>query len=720
VLGIALAAFGWLLRPLPAELLAPVDGTEIDDRHGALLVYRPAPERAPGQALALADFGADLVAATLAAEDHRFRWHPGIDPVGVARAAWRDVRAGHVVEGGSTITQQLARNLQPRSPGLAGKLGEAALSVRLEAWLPKDRILAEYLSRVFYGNAAVGADAAARLYFDRPPAALSLAQAATLAAIPRRPAALDPLRLPAAVRAARDTVLDRMAAHGLADPTRIAEAKAEPLTLTPPAPVGEAPHFVRRVFRPVPRVRTTLDLGLQHEAEAAIADALAGLAAHHVRHAALVAVDNASRDVLAYVGSADWRAADGQVDGAMAPRSPGSALKPFLYALALERGATLADVVDDAPGAWGTTHGSYRPENYDHASAGPVTLREALARSLNVPAVRLTEQVGVADLHHRLVDLGLTTLTERPDHYGLSLAIGSGDVRLDELAAAYAALATGGRWRPLRYTMDAPRAASRQVIAPAAAWLVADALDDPDARASTFGRDSVLEPDYPMSAKTGTSTGWRDNWAVGFTPAVTVAVWVGNFDSSSMAEVSGITGAGPILRRVMDAAMEGRSRDPAPPPATLTRRAICPLSGLLRGAWCPDTRDEWLPKDKARSACDWHGPAGAALPAAYAGWAGHNGLAVQAGAAPVKVASPTPGATFWLDATRPAHDQAIPLVAAAPGGTTALWEVDGERVAEVGPPFTARWEPRVGDHHVTVTVDGVRSDPVRVWVGGGP
>lgn len=715
-----LAALAWLVRPLPAPLLEPVSGTEVLDRHGALLVYRPAPERAPGQPLALADFGADLVAATLAAEDHRFYRHPGIDPIGVGRAAWRNLLAGHVVEGGSTLTQQLARNLVPRGPGLSGKLDEALLAVRLEAWLSKDRLLAEYLSRVYYGNAAIGADAAARLYFDRAPYSLSLAQAATLAAIPRRPADLDPVRFPLRARDARDRILRRMLATGLAEPTRVEEALAEPLVLVPPPVVGEAPHFVRRVWAPAARLRTTLDLELQHAAEGAVRDVLAAIRPHRAGHASVLVVHNPTREVLAYVGSGDWRAADGQVDGVMAPRSSGSTLKPFLYGLALEEGATLADVVEDAPGAWSTTHGTWHPENYDQGSAGPVTLRSALARSLNVPAVRLAERVGVADLHRRLVSLGLTTLTERPDHYGLSLALGGGEVRLDELAAAYAALASGGRWRPLRFRLDEPRATPRQVMTPAAAFLVADALDDADARAPAFGRDSVLEPAFPMAAKTGTSTGWRDNWAVGVTPAVTVAVWVGNFDGSPMTDISGVTGAGPILERVMTAAMVGRASDAPTPPPSLARRAVCPLSGGLRGPQCPDTRDEWLPAGRDRSLCEWHGPDGTEIPAEHAAWAARNGVPVQRGAGAARIVSPSDGAVYWVETGRPAEDQAVPLLADAPAGRTARWEVDGSTIATVTTPSGARWVPTAGDHTVRVVVDGTSAPPVHVRVATGP
>jgi penicillin-binding protein 1C len=689
-----LAWLAWLAWPAPRALLVPREGVVLTDRHGHVLATRgrgAVPE--PG----LGAFGERLVVATLAAEDHRFRWHPGVDPVGVLRAARANLEAGRVVQGGSTLTQQLARRLVPRGPGLAGKLAEARLALGLETALSKDEILAAYLARTWYGNGATGADVAARAYFDREAPALSLAQGATLAAIPRRPADLDPLRRPGLVRSARDRVLARVGALGWATADEVAEAMAEPLQTFEPAFPDEAPHFVRRVLATGGAGATTLDLPLQHAAETAVDETLADLAGHHVTQAAVIAVENRTGGVLAYVGSADWRGPSGQVDGVTAPRSPGSALKPFTYALALEAGATLADLVDDSPTTWRTTHGNWRPRNYGGGSRGPVTLREALGNSLNVPAARVLERVGPADLHRRLRDLGVTTLDERADHYGLGLTLGDGEVRLDELAAAYATFANRGTWRPLRFRRDEPVAAPRRVTTPEAAFLVADALDDADARAAAFGADAVLEAAYPMAAKTGTSTGWRDNLAIGVTPGVTAAVWVGNFDGSGMAEVSGVTGAGPILRRVMDAAMEGRSRRAFEAPKSLELRRVCPLSGGLAGASCPTSRDEWLPVGRARRACGLHG-------------------APEADAGSVAVTYPAANASFRLDARRPVADQAIPLRATTGGAAEARWLVDDAVIAAVQAPFVARWVPTPGLHRIAVEAGGLRSAPVTVWV----
>lgn len=701
----ALVGLGFLCWPVDPGLLEDPAATRVLDRNGRELAVR-APEEGQG-----ADFGALLPAMTLAAEDHRFRWHPGIDPVGVARAAWHDLQAGEIVEGGSSIDQQLARNLQPRAPGLLGKLGEAGLALRLRWQLGTNEVLHRYLSRVFYGNGAIGADAAARLYFDRPPATLSLAQAAALAAIPQRPSALDPMIAPERVQAARDRVLDRALRYGFASQEDVDAARAEPLRLSLHGRDTLAPHFVRRVTTGAAVVQTTLDLGLQEEAEAAVRDALDDLAGHGARHAAVIVVENRTREVRAYVGSGEWGAADGQVDGVMAARSPGSALKPFVYELALERGMTLADVVADVPGAWKTTHGSWRPTNYGEQSMGPVTLREALANSLNVPAVRIAERVGAADIHHRLRQLGATTLTERPDHYGLGLTLGDAEMRLDELAAAYAALASGGRWRPLRFRDTDPKAIPQQVMDPQAAWLILDALDDPDARAAAFGHDSVLEADYPMAAKTGTSTGYRDNWAFGVTPSFTVGVWVGNFDATGMVEVSGIAGAGPILRHVMDAAMRGAPRADFDRPDGLVQREVCPLSGGLRGATCPATRAEWFRRSDDPAPCSWHGADGVTLPAEYAGWdrGGHTT------GDRVAIAYPSDGAVFWLDPDRDPDDQAIPLRPVAASGD-GRWLVDGREIARTR---VARWVPNPGDHTVAYEIGGVRSSPITVRVATG-
>lgn len=760
---LALAALVVLWLAIPPKLPPVVSSVRVLDRDGLLVAERAAPERVKGQPAGSLNTAVKLV--FLAAEDHRFRWHPGVDPIGIARALVVDLRAGRIVQGGSTITQQLARQIWPRWPGLAGKAREALQAVRLELHSTKDEVLAEYLDRIYYGGLAWGIDAASRLYFDKPPADLSLSEAALLAAMVRRPSSLDPFQDPDAALAARNSILDRLSKLGWVPTEELEQARAEPLGLRDGAPWAFAPHLVRRLAPPLDAppeagrrlIRSTLDLGLQQQVEAMVRAQVEHLKTRGATQAAALVVHIASGEVLAYVGSAGWSSAEGQVDGATAPRSPGSALKPFLYALGLERGAqdgsfTLASTLDDLPAAWTTTHGTWSPENYDRRFHGPVTARYALARSLNLPAVRLAEQVGVANLQRRLQDLGVSTLSERPEHYGLGLALGAGELRLDELVTAYVTLANGGRSRPLRFHRDQAPGTARQVIDARAAWLVLDALDDNDARAASFGADSVLEADFPLSAKTGTSVGWRDNWAFGVTPDVVAGVWVGNFDNSPMVDVSGITGAGPLLRGLLEAAHDEHAAD-RPRPDGLVARRICPLSGLKPGEHCPGSRREWfIEGTEPTLSCDWHqiieldesgalatGCPGAisrlviAWPARYAAWAEESGQVrwpdVDRSCAPGRapeletrgagIAWPPDGVAFYLDPRSPAQDQAIPLRAAAPAGSLqATWRVDGEIFSTLPAPFHARWVPTPGQHRVTLEVDGRELGGVELWVGG--
>jgi penicillin-binding protein 1C len=771
----ALAVAGGVGLAWPLELPPAVEPVRVLDRNGLLVAERPVPERAPG---AWVSSVPELVAlATLAAEDHRFRLHPGVDAIAVLRAARANLGAGHPVQGGSTITQQLARNLWPRPPGLRGKLWEAWTALRLELWLTKDEILVEYLNRIYYGSLAYGIDAAARTYLDKSVVALSVSEAALLAALPRRPSHLDPWSDPEGARAARDRVLDRMQQLGWLEADRADEARAQSLGLRDELPWYHAPHFVRRLPRPVGGgdLHTTLDLGLQQQVQRITLRTINGLEDWGVSQAAVLVVDTRTGEVLAYLGSADWSAPAGQVDGVTALRSPGSALKPFAYWLGLERGPsrggiTQATVLPDLPGSWSTSHGTWAPGNYDGRFHGPVTARDALAQSLNLPAVRLTEQLGVADLQRRLQDLGITSLEQRSAHYGLGLVLGDCEVRLEELVGAYATLGRLGARAPLRFLAQASTTSpALQVGDDTAAWLVLQALDDADARAPAFGHDSVLEPGFFMASKTGTSVGWRDNWAVGVTPEVTIGVWVGNFDGRPMREVSGISGAGPILLEVAIAAHRGERPPPDQPPG-LEQARICPLSGLRVGSDCPGGRQEYFVEGTVpERACDWHREVptdghGAlahgcpeavqrlvvAWPTAFTDWAaetdqprwpeedlscspapesltrsgsqhGWGGVDPSAALGPeVGITAPADGGVFYLDPRDPAEQQALPLRAAVPVGTRSVrWLVDGQGLVEVPAPFAARWVPSQGQHIIELEIEGVRVSRVEVWIGGG-
>ena len=759
-----------VMTPLPPELAAGAkdDSVVFTDREGEVLREVRAGDASRARWVSLDETGPWVGPAIVAAEDGRFEAHPGVDAVAAARAAGQAVWHRRVVSGASTLTMQLARLVRPHPKTLAGKLGEMALALRIEASLSKRAVLEQYANRAPFGPQVRGVEAASRYWFDKPSARLSLAEAATLAAIPRGPTLYDVGKHPDRVLRRRDRVLDRMLAAGTISAAEHDRAVAEPLSATAPRGSFGAPHFISAVWNGSvdghpprgPVVRTTLDVGLQRVAERAVAANLAPLASRHVTQGSVVVVDNATGDVLAYVGSAAWDDQDGgRNDGARAKRQPGSALKPFVYGLAFERGVIdaatpLADVEHVVPIAG---HGTWEPHNYDGQYHGPVRAREALANSLNVPAVKVLEQVGVAPALGRLRELGFASLTEDAETYGPGLVLGDGEVTALELARAYATLARGGMDLPLRVVADAPLEAPRRVMPEAAADLVADVLADKDARLASFGERTVLELSFPVAAKTGTSKAYRDNWAAGFTREVTVVAWVGNFDGSSMERVTGITGAGPIFRAVMGAAMQGRAPGPlgVRPEDGLVRAHVCPLSGGAPGAACAHHVSEWLPADKAgrRETCRMHesvaidrrnglraGPGCAPAFVELRTFERHDGelLAWARGAhrdlAPDAFSPLCPGAMtsaqgalaiqYPADGTRLVVDPGLPLSTqslgvrlTAPSGVRATLEVDGREVGAASSALVVRWPIRPGRHVLVARAPGLpASAPVAVEV----
>ncbi|MHB1161083.1 MAG: penicillin-binding protein 1C [Chloroflexota bacterium] len=645
--GLAVAAFlslAWLLAPDPRGQIprAPLPATAaIFDRHGTLLYEALDPLQGKGSFVPLRELPAHLLRATIATEDATFYSNPGVDPLAILRALWQNWRGEGIVSGGSTLTQQLARNLwmSPSERGeqsLWRKLREAALALRLSARLGKDEILELYLNSAPYGHQAVGVDAAARVYFGKSARDLDLAESALLAGLPQAPSAYDPLADLSRARARQRVVLSLMVRQGYIGEGDARVAAAEPLRLSTAAFPVRAPHFVAYVRQlmveqigldPIQtgglRVHTTLDLGLQEIAEATVSRHVAALADKNVRSGALVALDPATGGILAMVGSADYfdPAIDGEVNVTLAARQPGSSIKPILYAAALEnRAATAATVLYDVPTSFLTADGkSYAPENYDRVWHGPVSVRESLANSLNLPTVSLMQRVGMGaflDVAHRA---GIATLSSRSAG-DLSLALGSGEVRPLDLASAYASMAAGGVGRDpvailrvedpqgrVLWQPDASR--ERRVVSPQVAYLVTDILSDDDARSMAFGPSGPLRLSRPAAAKTGTTTDWRDNWTVGYTPELLAAVWVGNADNSAMRGVSGISGAAPIWHDFMEEALKGRPESEFREPPGLVRLEVCPETGELPSQWCPNRRVELFLEGTAPTAsCSWHRP----------------------------------------------------------------------------------------------------------------
>ncbi len=678
-----------------------------------------------------------LVEATLAAEDRRFRAHPGVDPAGVARAAWRNLRAGEITGGGSTLTQQLAGLLWPEPRTPAGKLREAVRAVRLELALSKDEILEQYLNRAPYGPMIQGVRAASESYFEVAPDRLGPAQAATLAGLPKAPGRFIAAGGAEALRRRRDHILTAMERRGALTAEEAAVARHAPLDLRRAVGAHRAPHFADWVLaerplsaRSATRLTTTLDARLQGEIEAVVRAAQARLAEDGgATQIGVVVQAIPSGEVLAMVGSTDWAdPAEGQVNAALAPRQPGSALKPFLYAMAFDRGRSAADLLADTPMEAVDVEGaSLSPRNYDGRFRGPVRMRVALASSFNVPAVRLQEQMGTSRVLEGLRAAGLDAFSLGAEHYGLGLTLGVGEVTLLDLTNAYAGLARGGLTRPPSFLLEAADARGRALPLARAggarwceetsAFLVQDILADDAARVPGFGSASAIDLPFPVVVKTGTSTGYRDAWCVGFDRDHVVGVWTGNFDGTPARGAAGVRGAGPVFREIMLHVHDVGSRPwSADPPAGWRQHPVCALSGGRPGDACTGTVLEWFADEAwaARGACALHRfereRRVVEWPDEYLAWAMDAGLVVAgASEGAPRITSPANRSIYYL-APELAESEAIRFRAVGVG-QDARWRLDGEDLAAAAAPDgrgqgQLLWMPRRGLHRLEIT--GVR------------
>ena len=707
------------------------------DRDGRLLREVQVGSAAVHNPVQLSELSPWVVPALVAAEDARFFSHPGVDPLAVSRALGQWLWERRLVSGASTLTQQLARTLEARPRTVRGKLREMTLALRIEASLSKEQILEQYLSRVEFGPNLIGVEAASRHYFRKPARALDLSEAAALMGLPRGPSLYDPRRRPQLFERRRLRVLARMERLGLITPAELTRAELTPMKLAEPLVARGAEHvsfaLALRHGGGVERaraLRTTLAGDLQREAESIARAAVSELERHDGSALSLLVLDNASGDVLAYVGSPGYFDSErsGANDGVTARRQPGSALKPFLYAAAMrDLGYGAATLLPDLPRAFTTASGSFNPRNYDQRFRGPVLLRQALGSSLNLPALEVSSRLGPERLLRTLHDFGFASLDRDAEHYGVGLALGDGEVTLLEVTRAYAALARGGELTPARLLLEqAEPGASRRVLEPELAALITDILADDAARAAGFGRDSVLALPFPVAAKTGTSKGFRDNWAVGYTREVTVGVWVGNFDGSPLRDASGVTVAGPVFRRLMLAAMRGRSPVPLYDESLLGSTEVCALSGQAPGDACPHRRREkvargGLPAER----CDLHVRVQCAggervlerYGGEYLAWARAAGRPIverAVGCGVVAAASGAPRVTFprehqrfVIDPDGPARQEIV--LAAEASAKTVRFELDGRPSAELRPPFRLPWRLTPGEHRVEVVADGRRS-----------
>lgn len=577
--------------------------------------------------------------ATIATEDANFYQHSGIDYFALVRAVYYAVREGDVVSGASTIPQQLVKMLFLSSErSITRKIKEAVLSAEISRKFQKDKILEIYLNELNYGNLAYGAEAAAETYFHKDVADLTLAEAALLAGLPQAPAYYDPYANPDRAKGRQGVVLALMVEANYISKDEADRAWLEPLVYTPVTYDLKAPHFtlfVRQqleallgpeaLFQSGLSVTTALDPRLQAEAERIVREQVAQVADRNVSNGALVAMDPTTGEIKALVGSADFDNVeiDGQVNMALAPRQPGSTIKPLVYVTAFEQrdrpreerwtpGTLVADIKQEFPDG---ANPPYVPTNYDNRERGLVTVRTALANSLNIPAVRAMQTIGVPAFLEMAQRLGISTLN-RPD-YGLSLSLGAGEIPLVEMTGAFAVLANQGRYMPpvtilkITYSDGTVRCeqgtatpcqpdanSGEQVISAVDAFLITDILSDNEARSAVFGPNSLLRLDRPAAAKTGTTNDFRDVLTLGYTPQLVTGVWVGNSDNSEMINISGITGAAPIWNEFMRVALANQPVLEFTPPPGVRQYEVCAETGTLPSEACPERRVRWFAEDR--------------------------------------------------------------------------------------------------------------------------
>jgi penicillin-binding protein 1C len=727
-----------------------------------------------------------VVAAALALEDRRFDRHPGVDPLAIGRALQQNLSSGHRVSGASTIAMQVARLLDPVERSYWHKLREAWHALVLTLRYGRSEVLSAYLRLVPYGNRIHGIGYAARRYLDKPVADLSWAEIAFLSAIPQAPTLMNPFREDgrrrAIARGAR--ILEQLREQGLLSDAEyeMAQQQIRDVRMPPiqprPANTLHAAFKLRQVLATLPRsgpepyrVVTTLDLKLQDMVASLAGEAIAEWESRGAGNAAVVVVDRQSNAVLAWLGSTDYFAKDqaGALDYAQTPRSPGSTLKPFFYALAYDQGKiTPATILDDLPAV------SEGIVNADKSYLGPLLPRQALANSRNVPVARLLNDIGLHEGYGFLHELGLHDNEVDAQHYGLGLVIGAMPVTLEHLVQAYSTLANDGQWRALNWVPQQPER-SRRLLSSGTARLVTLQLSDAGARLPSFPRMGSTEYSFPVALKTGTSQGIRDAWAIAYSQRYLIGVWIGHPDARPMRELTGASSAAELVRRILDRLhgdqRRGFSDLAFPPPEGYRAERLCTLTGKRATPACDLAFDEWFkPGEEPQQDDDSHqrlavdvrngllAHAGTparyverrnfvSLPPRYADWAAQAGLprpptessplgekssviarrvspaqprmTQDSASASLRIIAPGNGIRLLRDPSLPAEYNTIALQAeATPPLREVLWIVDGKPYQLAPYPYTVRWPLRPGEHTIQArsALAPEASAPIRIRV----
>jgi penicillin-binding protein 1C len=738
------------------------DSRRLYDRYGTLLREAVNAEGARAKWVSREGISSLVIEATIAVEDQRFYSHRGVDVLALGRALWQDFSRGYEVSGASTITMQLVRLLFKYGHDLSGKTSQVLAALYLELYLDKESIMVQYLNRLPYGPGIVGIEAASQRFFNKPNLDLSLAEAAFLAGLPQSPSQLDPFKNFWGAKQRQEYVLKRMYETGKISRESFELALAESVNLQTEHEQLKAMHFTDYVLSlnpPPGDITTTLDLNLNNQIQRIIRDHVRAFQNQGLTNAAALVLDNRDGAILAMVGSSDyWNGEEGMVNGTLARRQPGSTLKPFSYGLAFERGFTPATVIADVETEYlGSDDKLYIPQNYSGKYYGPVLLREALGRSLNIPAVKLANAVGIDVLLKTLRLIGFS-LEKETEYYGLGLTLGNGEVTLLELAQGYAMLARRGLTCKANPFLDDDlkrlvKGTPSRIFSPEICFLLTDILTDEDLRIQAFGMNNPLLLEFPMAIKTGTSDDWRDNWVIGYTEKYTIAVWAGNFKGFPMNQMSGSIGAGPLFNKIAQLVITRGSNPELPaipiPPAGVEKIIVCKLSGNRPTQYCDHVQAVYVLKEGApRPYCDVHRKIRidkrtgllasekcprkfvvekvfAFLPPIYGEWQAGQGMTHP----PLEYSPLSPAKGLTADALvilkprrgdiyliEPGYDLATQTLELSgevdPPLSLVSWIIDGKTVARVGWPYNASWPLQKGKHSIMMANGKKKSDLV--------
>ncbi len=752
-----LLLFDLVFFPLPAEKLSRQSSYFIYDRDGRLLNCFASPDQFWRLPVELDSISPLLVKTVLNTEDRWFPYHPGVNPVSLLTAMVDNVESGSIARGGSTITMQIARMMEPKSRNIGGKLIEIFRALQLEMHYSKNELLEIYFNLIPYGGNIEGAGTAAYFYFGKRPYELSYSEAAILAGIPSSPNNYRPDLNPEKCRGRRDRILHQLHQQRIIDSKILTDALKEEIPTERKERPEYAPHFCQTLIADLSSeirqggIRSTIRMDIQALCERLTLSYANVLKDKDINNLSIVVIDNHSSELLAMVGSPDFydKKHQGQINGSFAPRSPGSALKPFAYALGFEKGLiTPASILDDIP----VSYSGYSPENYDEKYNGIVTASDALIRSLNVPAVNLTADLGIQDFYEFLQTGGISTLDRKYYHYGLPLVLGACEVTLADLANLYAALGRKGIYRPLKMIMKNDIKKSYDLLSEEACYMISQILSElkrPNLKASwEFTRDLPT-----VAWKTGTSYGRRDAWAIGYNPHFTVAVWAGNFSGEGSPWLVGVESAAPLMFAVFNQIMQGHEHVWFEKPSGLGTRYVCAQSGLPPNDYCQDlVSDLYIMGITKNTRCDIHkaiivdretgyelcracehlgNPETVIMqdwPVRLSGWLSNHNITVKLpkhhpectgilAHGPPQIISPEHGTHFEISENIPAEYQQI-LFEASSGlrNRKIYWFLDDRLFATCGINERVFYKPSKGNHTLMCVDDLGRSSTIEFIV----